>query len=150
MTTDSTARNRSESTSGVVYAALAFAIWGLIPVYWKALDAVPALEITMHRVIWSFLFLVGLILVQRRRHEFLEVLINGRMLLTLLSTAIIVSVCFCWPCSIITNHFRLPRSGHLSRSGRHLLFIRRIRWSTIGGKDDELRVTGKKGIGQRA
>ena len=110
MTTDSTARNRSESTSGVVYAALAFAIWGLIPVYWKALDAVPALEITMHRVIWSFLFLVGLILVQRRRHEFLEVLKNGRMLLTLLSTAIIVSVNWLLYIWAVNNHYLLQAS----------------------------------------
>jgi len=110
MTTDSTAKNRSESTSGVVYAALAFAIWGLIPVYWKALDAVPALEITMHRVIWSFLFLVGLILVQRRRHEFLEVLKNGRMLLTLLSTAIIVSVNWLLYIWAVNNHYLLQAS----------------------------------------
>jgi chloramphenicol-sensitive protein RarD len=75
----------------VIYAGLAFVIWGLSPVYWKALVAVPALEITMHRVIWSFLFLICLILLPRRRHEFAAVLKNGRMLSTLLTTAILIS-----------------------------------------------------------
>jgi chloramphenicol-sensitive protein RarD len=91
MTTNSVPKTQSESTFGVIYAASAFLIWGLSPVYWKALDAVPALEIIMHRVVWSFLFLMGLILLQRRQNEFLAILKNGRMLLTLLFTAIIVS-----------------------------------------------------------
>jgi chloramphenicol-sensitive protein RarD len=82
---------RSESIFGVIYAGLAFVIWGLSPVYWKALLAVPALEITMHRVIWSFLFLICLILLQRRGDEFTKVLKNGRMLYTLLSTAVLIS-----------------------------------------------------------
>jgi chloramphenicol-sensitive protein RarD len=73
-----------------MYAGSAFLIWGLSPVYWKALGAVPALEIAMHRVGWSFVFLMCLILLQRRRHEFAGVLKNGRMLLTLSFTAILV------------------------------------------------------------
>ena len=91
MTTDFAPKTKSESAFGMMYAGLAFLIWGLSPVYWKALDVVPALEITMHRVIWSFVFLMGLILLQRRRHEFVGVLKNGRMLLTLFSTAMIIS-----------------------------------------------------------
>jgi chloramphenicol-sensitive protein RarD len=44
----------------------------------------------MHRVGWSFVFLMCLILLQRRRHEFAGVLKNGRMLLTLSFTSILV------------------------------------------------------------
>ena len=81
----------SETILGVIYAGSAFVIWGLSPVYWKALSAVSVLEITMHRVVWSFLFLLCLILLQQRRHEFAVVLKNGRIVLTLLSTAILIS-----------------------------------------------------------
>jgi chloramphenicol-sensitive protein RarD len=84
-------KTRSESVYGLVYAGSAFLIWGLSAVYWKALGAVPALEITMHRVIWSFFFLLILIVLQRRTRELMEVLRNGRMLLTLFATAIFVS-----------------------------------------------------------
>jgi chloramphenicol-sensitive protein RarD len=47
-----TSEIRSETLLGLIYAGSAFLIWGLSPVYWKALSTVPALEITMHRVIW--------------------------------------------------------------------------------------------------
>jgi chloramphenicol-sensitive protein RarD len=71
---------------------------------------VPALEITMHRVVWSFVFLICLILLQRRRHEFVGVLKNGRMLLTLISTAIIISgnwLLYIWA---VNNNYLLQAS----------------------------------------
>ena len=92
METPNSTRPRSESIFGVIYAGLAFLIWGLSPVYWKALGAVPAMEIIMHRIVWSFIFLVCLIVLQRRWQEFLAVLKDRRMLLTLFATAIFVSI----------------------------------------------------------
>ena len=105
-----TSKIRSESVFGLMYAGSAFLIWGLSPVYWKALAAVPALEITMHRVVWSFVFLICLILLQRRRHEFVGVLKNGRMLLTLIFTAIIISgnwLLYIWA---VNNNYLLQAS----------------------------------------
>lgn len=43
---------------GVLYGAGAYLIWGFFPLYFKALQSVPALEIMFHRVVWSFLFLI--------------------------------------------------------------------------------------------
>jgi chloramphenicol-sensitive protein RarD len=43
--------------NGVTLALLAYVIWGLFPLYWKPLAAVPALEILAHRIIWSALLL---------------------------------------------------------------------------------------------
>ena len=57
---------RRRTAAGVAYAGMAFLIWGISPVYWKAMQQVPALEIVTHRVVWSFVFLIGLTLVQRR------------------------------------------------------------------------------------
>jgi chloramphenicol-sensitive protein RarD len=110
MTTDFAPKTKSESAFGLAYAGSAFLIWGLSPVYWKALGVVPALEITMHRMIWSFLFLMCLILLQRRRHEFVGVLKNGRMLLTLFSTAMIISgnwLLYIWA---VNNNYLLQAS----------------------------------------
>ncbi len=47
--------------AGVVYGLGAYVLWGFLPVYWKALQDVPAHQILAHRVFWSFLFLVGLV-----------------------------------------------------------------------------------------
>lgn len=46
---------------GILSAAGAYTIWGVLPIYWKAVNSVPALEILAHRVIWSFVFLAVLL-----------------------------------------------------------------------------------------
>ena len=50
---------------GVWFALGAYGLWGVLPVYWKLLRAVPAPQIMAHRIVWSFLFLLGLILIRR-------------------------------------------------------------------------------------
>ena len=85
------AKARRETVAGVLYAGGAFLIWGLSPIYWKAMQQVPALEIVTHRVVWSFLFLVALTLVQRRWGEFKHVLKTPRTLLILTLTTLLVS-----------------------------------------------------------
>lgn len=47
--------------NGVLYGALAFIVWGFLPVYWKLLKQIPADEILAHRIFWSFIF-VGAVL----------------------------------------------------------------------------------------
>jgi chloramphenicol-sensitive protein RarD len=84
-------KGRSDTVFGVVYAASAFFIWGISPIYWKALRAVPAFEIILHRIVWSFFFLVPVILVMRRWKDFVDALKNYRILLILLFTALIIS-----------------------------------------------------------
>ncbi|MFZ6690338.1 EamA family transporter RarD [Undibacterium sp. SXout20W] len=43
---------------GIFLAASAYTIWGLFPLYFKALHTVPSLEILLNRMLWSLLFLV--------------------------------------------------------------------------------------------
>lgn len=83
--------SRSESLLGVIYAGAAFLIWGLAAVYWKELKSVPPLEIIAHRVAWSFFFLLPLIVLQRQWAEFVAILKNLRMLLILLTSALLVA-----------------------------------------------------------
>jgi chloramphenicol-sensitive protein RarD len=84
-------RTHRETISGVLYAGGAFLIWGLSPVYWKAMLRVPALEIVTHRVVWSFIFLMALTLIQRRWGEFRRVLETPRTLMILALTTLLVS-----------------------------------------------------------
>lgn len=53
------------SNKGILYGIGAYLMWGFFPLYFKALQAVPALEIMFHRVVWCFLFLGGVILVKK-------------------------------------------------------------------------------------
>jgi len=50
---------------GLLYGITAYLLWGLLPLYWRALKEVPALEILSHRVIWSFVLGVVLLSAQR-------------------------------------------------------------------------------------
>lgn len=43
------------SYRGYLYALIAFGTWGVLPVYWKQLHALPMLDILAHRMIWSAL-----------------------------------------------------------------------------------------------
>jgi chloramphenicol-sensitive protein RarD len=65
-------RERSEEsheTSGLIAAIAAFTTWGLIPIYWKFLVAVPATEILAHRFVWTTIFLSVVLSWQRRWPE---------------------------------------------------------------------------------
>ncbi|MDG1579817.1 EamA family transporter RarD [Pseudomonas sp. GOM6] len=53
-------------TRGYILGIAAYIIWGLFPLYFKAIQAVPPLEIVVHRALWSALF--GMILLQLWKH----------------------------------------------------------------------------------
>lgn len=46
----------SEAFKGVLAMAFAALVWGLSPIYYKALSQVPPLEVLSHRTIWSLVF----------------------------------------------------------------------------------------------
>jgi len=52
--------------SGVLYAALAYAAWGLFPLYFKQVASVSSLEIVLHRSVWSLVFLLCVLAALRR------------------------------------------------------------------------------------
>ena len=82
---------KSQQTAvGALSAFLAFLIWGLSPIYWKALGRVDAFEIILHRVVWSFVFLMPLVLIGRQWEEFKGAVKNGKILAILLVTSILV------------------------------------------------------------
>ena len=81
----------AQSASGVACAAGAYIIWGLNPIYFKVLQAVPAFEILMHRMVWSFAFLLPIVFLMGRWPEFKRVVTNRRTLLILLGTTVLVS-----------------------------------------------------------
>ena len=82
----------TEAQIGIGYALLAFSAWGFLPIYWKLLDSVPSFEILAHRMVWSVLFLVGLLAVQKRLGEFRDLLKTPKYIWMLLGTAVLLGV----------------------------------------------------------
>ena len=62
----------SEQKQGVLFAAGAYLMWGLIPLYWKQVQYVSSLEILAGRVIWSFIFTALFILIIKQRKHLIE------------------------------------------------------------------------------
>ena len=46
---------------GAYFALIAYIFWGILPIYFKAVDHVSAIEILVHRVLWSVVFLLGVL-----------------------------------------------------------------------------------------
>jgi len=61
---------RKDDILGHLSALSAYLIWGVLPIYWKQLDHVPAGEILSHRVLWGFSFLLVFNLISRRKDYF--------------------------------------------------------------------------------
>ncbi|WP_322513107.1 EamA family transporter RarD [Chloroflexus sp.] len=76
---------------GIGAAIAAYALWGLLPVYWKALHGATATEILAHRMIWSLLFLLAVLAV-RRQWAWVQVMRQQRRLrLTYLASATLLA-----------------------------------------------------------
>lgn len=78
-----------DTRRGILAALAAFTIWGLAPLYFKAVGTVPADEIVAHRVLWSVVFLAVLVGLKRQGPALRAVLGNRRLLGTLLVTALL-------------------------------------------------------------
>ena len=53
-------------SSGVLYGLSAYALWGLFPLFFKQLQAASALEVVLHRMVWSLVFVLILLAALRR------------------------------------------------------------------------------------
>jgi len=105
---------KNESRLPLLVAVLTYGLWGLLPVYWKLLAPVPAVEVLAHRIFWSFLFLCILIATVGRwknlTAEARALLANRKRTLCLLAGAIFLSLnwlIFIWA----VNHDRVVESG---------------------------------------
>lgn len=77
---------------GIFYAASAYFLWGLLPIFWKALHNVPALEILAHRIVWGLAVTLLLVAYRRRDPWLAAVLRNKYTLLTFATSALLLSI----------------------------------------------------------
>ncbi|WP_040978177.1 EamA family transporter RarD [Oceanobacillus jeddahense] len=57
---------------GAVITFVAYLLWGIFPIYWKLLEHVPAGEVLAHRIVWSLVFMIFLVLVTGNWRHFME------------------------------------------------------------------------------
>ncbi len=85
-------KERPTQSKGVLLALLAYFIWSCFPFYFKLLDAYHAIEIIVHRIIWTLLAL-SLVLIAFRRFAWIAILKKEPkwLFLTLLSGLLIAT-----------------------------------------------------------
>ena len=81
-----------ESSRGFVLGAAAYTMWGLFPLYWPLLEPAGAVEILAHRVAWSLVTMVALVLLVRRTRSMRALLADRRTRLILTGAAIVIAV----------------------------------------------------------
>lgn len=75
---------------GIAAALAAYLFWGLVPIYFKQIYAVPALEIIAHRVLWSIPFLAGFLLLRDGKAFWQRMRLPLRTVLGLLFSGLLV------------------------------------------------------------
>jgi chloramphenicol-sensitive protein RarD len=76
---------------GVLQASLAYAMWGLLPLYFHLMAAVAPLDIVLHRALWSLAFVLVLLAVLRRWAWLRDVARRPRTLATFALSALLLS-----------------------------------------------------------
>lgn len=78
--------------NGLVNAIIAYIMWGVLPLYWKLFNDVPAGEILSHRVVWSFVFMGILVTIQRRWGDMKRIATSRSQLLSLAASGLLIAV----------------------------------------------------------
>lgn len=82
----------NDGTRGILFAGGAYLLWGLLPIYWKTLQHVPATEILAHRMASSLLVVVLLLAARRSWSWIGTILDDRRTLLTFSASALLLSL----------------------------------------------------------
>lgn len=91
--------------TGLFLGLSAYLLWGVLPVYFKALTHVSPGEILGHRILWSLLFLGALVTIWRRWPAIREAIANRRVLLTLMATSVLIAVNWLvYIIAVVTGH----------------------------------------------
>ena len=88
----STQPQATDSPKGYAFALGAYVIWGLLPLYMKAMAHIPPSEVIAHRVIWSLPIAAAVLLYQRRTSDIRAAIKRPRLLAMAALTAALISV----------------------------------------------------------
>jgi hypothetical protein len=74
------------------YGVAAYGLWGAFPLYWPLLEPAGAIEILAHRVLWSAVTMLGIVVLLRRTRQFRACLLDRRTRILLGLAALVITV----------------------------------------------------------
>lgn len=133
-------KSNNETKKGVVFAILAYFMWGFAPLYFKQLSNVPAYEILAHRAVWSCVFIAALLSLFKLWPSVKKVLQVPRNLVLLCCTTLLISVnwlTYIW--AVNNNHLLDASLGYFINPIINVLLgmiflaekLRRAQWIAI-------------------
>ncbi|MCF7794681.1 MAG: EamA family transporter RarD [Candidatus Cloacimonetes bacterium] len=78
-------------SKGFIFACLGYFLWGILPLYWKIIQEVPAFQIMCHRIVWSVVFLLLIHAIKGNFSWLKKAFQNKKVLLTFLTSALLLS-----------------------------------------------------------
>lgn len=82
---------RSTARAGALYGAVAYGLWGLVPLYFNTVRDCTPWELVAHRILWSALLLTLVTTAFRRWSKTRAAFANRRMVLMLFASAVLVA-----------------------------------------------------------
>ncbi|PSJ37568.1 EamA family transporter RarD [Sphingomonas deserti] len=83
---------QNQARGGLLLGFSAYLLWGVLPLYFKAIHAVGPIEIVSHRIVWSLFFLGALATVWKKWSGIRAALATPRLVMTLMLTASLIGV----------------------------------------------------------
>ncbi len=126
---------------GGAFAATAYTLWGVAPLYFKQIAEIPAEEILVHRIVWSFALLVLMLTAMKAWSGIAAVMQQPKKMLAMLGTGVLLAGnwgLFIWA---VNNHHMLEASlGYYINPLLNVLLgmlflgerLRRLQWLAVG------------------
>jgi chloramphenicol-sensitive protein RarD len=76
--------------AGLFYGLAAYGLWGIMPIYFKWLQAVPSIDIVAHRIVWSLVALVIFVTLARVWDQVRGAIANRKTLAILFLTSLLI------------------------------------------------------------
>ena len=141
MTESSLSASAGDERVGLAYGILAYASWGLLPIYFKLLTAIPSISIVACRVVFSLVLLIALVSLTRGWPRVASVLRDRRALVLLLTSSALIAVNWLFYVYAVNNgHIIAGSLGYYLNPfanillGRFLLKekLSRLQWIAVG------------------
>lgn len=142
---------------GFLLGLSAYTLWGVLPLYFKAIAAVPAVDIVAHRVLWSLPFLALLIVAAKGSGRIRQVLRSPHTLALLALTAVLIGGNWLlYTYAVVSGHILAASFGYYLNPlanvllGRFVLHERlsRLQWIAVGIAGAGISVLAAGALGQ--
>lgn len=135
------ATTNTDSRAGLLYGTAAYLCWGFFPLYWPLLEPASAYEVLAHRIVWTFVFCLGLLTVARKWGAFRAILGQRRLIVPLALASVVITInwgSFIW--GVTNGHVIETSLGYFINPLMTVLLgvfvlgerLRRLQWVAVG------------------